>query len=217
MVGIDKQKAAVVLTGPPATRDLDSDVVRQLMQTGSTRIVCGGTTSKIVSNYTRSPVHVDLTTATTEIPPIARIEGLDLVTEGIVTLTRVRDMLAERAIETELAWLCGWSDSWYFSQREKIGSPPPSTAALREKTAEAGRTKALMDVMGLYGQLQRESKWAKLSGRAERQWQIARSTHPAGTIEVNKIVLAGRGLGLPRVPAQFNKQIMEALKEKGSG
>jgi hypothetical protein len=95
MVGIDKQKAAVVLTGPPATRDLDSDVVRQLMQTGATRIVCGGTTSKIVSNYTRSPVHVDLTTVTTEIPPIARIDGLDLVTEGIVTLTRVRDMLAD--------------------------------------------------------------------------------------------------------------------------
>jgi hypothetical protein len=38
--------------------------------------------------------------------------------------------------------------------------------------------------------------------------------HPAGTLEVNKIVLAGRGLGLPRVPAKFNKQINEALQEK---
>ncbi|MFC1919015.1 acyl-CoA dehydrogenase family protein [Chloroflexota bacterium] len=127
---------------------------------------------------------------------------------------KVRELLAERAIEMELAWLSGWSDAWYFSQREKIGSPPPSTAALRHKTMAADQTKTLMDAMGLYGQLQRESKYAKLNGQAEREWQIARSTHPAGTIEVNKIVLAGRGLGLPRIPAQFNKQIRESLKEK---
>ena len=72
----------------------------------------------------------------------------------------------------------------------------------------------MMDIMGLYGQLRTDSKWTKFKGSIERRWQIARSVHPAGTLEVNKIVLAGRGLGLPRVPAKFNKQINEALQEK---
>jgi hypothetical protein len=38
--------------------------------------------------------------------------------------------------------------------------------------------------------------------------------HYAGTLEAVKIVLAGRVLGLPRIPAKLNKTIMEALQEK---
>ena len=71
-----------------------------------------------------------------------------------------------------------------------------------------------MDTLGLFGQLQRNSKYAKFGGQAERGWQTSRSMHPAGTIEVNKIVLAGRGLGLPRIPAKFNKEIAKSLGEK---
>ena len=125
----------------------------------------------------------------------------------------VQDLLADRAIEQQINWLGGWCDTWYFNQRAKVGSPPPSTSALRAKVSSDDRAKQLMNALGLYGQLQRTSKYAKFNGQAERSWQISRSTHPAGTIEVNKIVLAGRGLGLPRVPAKFNKQIAEALEE----
>lgn len=128
---------------------------------------------------------------------------------------KVRDLLADRAIEMELTWLAGWSAAWYFSQRERLGSPPPEAIGLHNKTVAVDRAKALIDSLGLYGQLRVDSKWVKYDGRAERQWQVARSTHPAGTIEVNKIVLAGRGLGLPRIPAKFNKQITEALQGKG--
>ena len=125
----------------------------------------------------------------------------------------VQDLLADRAIEQQINWLGGWCDTWYFNQRAKVGSPPPSTSALRSKVFSDNRAKQLMNALGLYGQLQRTSKYAKFSGQAERSWQASRSTHPGGTVEVNKIVLAGRGLGLPRVPAKFNKQIAEALEE----
>ena len=125
----------------------------------------------------------------------------------------VQDLLADRIIEQQINWLGGWRDTWYFSQRAKVGSPPPSTSALRSKVSSDARAKQLMDALGLYGQLRRTSKYAKFNGQAGLRWESSRSTHPAGTIEVNKIVLAGRGLGLPRVPAKFNKQITEALGE----
>lgn len=126
----------------------------------------------------------------------------------------MRELLADRAIEWELSWLGGWRDCWFFSQRRRLGSPPPSTSAYRNKNESAPRAEALMDVLGLYGLLHRNSKYAKFGGEAERNWQVSRSAHPAGTIEVNKIVLAGRGLGLPRIPAKFNQEIAKSLTEK---
>lgn len=127
---------------------------------------------------------------------------------------QMRELLADRAIEWVLAYLGGWRDGWFFSQRRRLGSPPPSTSAYRGKVDAEPRAKALADTLGLFAQLQRGSKYAKFGGMGERAWQTSRSTHPAGTIEVNKIVLAGRGLGLPRVPAKFNKEIAKSLQER---
>ena len=125
----------------------------------------------------------------------------------------MRDILADRAIALEQSWLSGWFAAWHFSQRDKLGSPPAESWGLHSKAVSGERAKQLMDYMGLYGQLRPDSKYAKYDGIAERGWEMARSTHAQGSIEVNKIVLAGRGLGLPRVPAKFNKQIAEALEE----
>ena len=126
----------------------------------------------------------------------------------------MRDILADRAIALEQSWLSGWFAAWHFSQRGKLGSPPAESWGLHSKVTSADNAKAMMDLMGLYGQLKPDSKYAKYDGRAASGWEASRSTHPAGTIEVNKIVLAGRGLGLPRVPAKFNTQIREALEER---
>ncbi len=124
-----------------------------------------------------------------------------------------RDILAERAIEWQLNWLGGWRDSWFFNQRKRLGSPPPSTSNLRGKDAAAPRSEAFMDLLGLHGQLKRTSRHTKFAGTAESAWQSSRSMHPAGTIEIAKVVLAGRGLGLPRIPAKFNKDIAKSLTE----
>ncbi len=124
----------------------------------------------------------------------------------------VREMLADRAIGMQLTWLQGWFAAWHFSQRDKLGSPPPEAGGLHNKTVTNQRAEQLMNSFGLYGQLRRNSKSAKYDGVAAGSWEGSRSVHPAGTIEVNKIVLAGRGLGLPRVPAKFNKEIREAVE-----
>jgi hypothetical protein len=52
-------------------------------------IVCGGTTSSIVSKYLGKPIRPTLNFEVSDIPPIAELEGVDLVTEGVITVSRV--------------------------------------------------------------------------------------------------------------------------------
>ncbi|MBW2062704.1 MAG: acyl-CoA dehydrogenase family protein [Deltaproteobacteria bacterium] len=126
----------------------------------------------------------------------------------------VRRSVAQMAIDIEVQRLIAWHAVWWFSEREKLGPKPYDLSGFFTKIFSTQHPETMMNIMGLYGQLRTGSKWAKFAGKVERRWQIARSVHPAGTLEVNKIVLAGRGLGLPRVPAKFNKQIAKALGEK---
>jgi len=53
------------------------------------KIVCGGSTSKMVSNYLNKPIKIVSKSENEEIPAMASIEGIDLVTEGVITLCKV--------------------------------------------------------------------------------------------------------------------------------
>ncbi|MFC1886088.1 acyl-CoA dehydrogenase family protein [Thermodesulfobacteriota bacterium] len=125
-----------------------------------------------------------------------------------------RKSIALMAIELEIQRLIAWEGVWRHSKRKELGPKPYDLSGFYNKIINTEQPVRMMDIMGLYGQLRTGSKWAKFAGKIETRWQKARSVHPAGTLEVNKIVLAGRGLGLPRIPAKFNKQIAEALAEK---
>jgi hypothetical protein len=89
-----RKLTATVLTGPPAESDKDKAVVSRFIQRGGSLAVCGGTTAKIVAHHLGGkPLDVDLATMKPDVPPLARLEGVDLTTEGILTLTRANDML----------------------------------------------------------------------------------------------------------------------------
>lgn len=88
-----KKLTATVLTGPPVNNEQDEALVREFISRPGIHIVCGGTTAKIVSRHLGQPLDVDLRTMTEEVPPIASIKGIDLVSEGILTLTKVSDLL----------------------------------------------------------------------------------------------------------------------------
>lgn len=126
---------------------------------------------------------------------------------------QVRDTVAQMVVEAEINRLCGWHGQWFFSQREKLGPQPYNLGSLYAKTYSPPRSEAMMNIFGLYGQLQRGSEWVKYEGRVERGWQALRSTHPAGTLEINKVIIAERGLGLPRIPSKLREVIGEAVKE----
>lgn len=88
-----RKLTATVLTGPPKKKEQDEETVRKFISRPGTHIVCGGTTAKIVSRQLGQPLDVDLATMTEEVPPIASIKGIDLVSEGILTLTKVSGLL----------------------------------------------------------------------------------------------------------------------------
>jgi len=89
---------ATVLTGPPADKSADEAIVTKFRQCTGFLAVCGGTTAKIVARYLGGkPLEVDLATAKPDVPPLARVEGVDLTTEGILTLTKTNDLLQSGA------------------------------------------------------------------------------------------------------------------------
>jgi len=88
---------ATVLTGPPAKPDADEAVLAHFIKRGGLHAVCGGTTAKIVSRHLGQPLGVDLETMRPDVPPIAHMEHIDLVTEGILTLTRTNELLQNGA------------------------------------------------------------------------------------------------------------------------
>lgn len=82
-----------LFTGPPADSAHDGECVRQLLAEPGKKVVCGGTTAQIVSKISNCPLKVDLTCHDPYIPPIGYIDGIDLVTEGVLTLNAAADQL----------------------------------------------------------------------------------------------------------------------------
>ncbi|MGN0526325.1 MAG: SpoIIE family protein phosphatase [Acutalibacteraceae bacterium] len=78
-----------MLFGPPANRDDNDRMMSLFFSKEGKHIVCGGTTSSIVSKYLNKPLKATLNFEKSDVPPIAEIEGVDLVTEGVITVNKV--------------------------------------------------------------------------------------------------------------------------------
>jgi len=92
-----------VMTGAPFNRAHDSDLARMAEKTPGRKVICGGTTANIISRQLNRPIHIDMRQARdSRIPPSAKMEGFDLVTEGILTLGEVLRLLEEDIAPEEL-------------------------------------------------------------------------------------------------------------------
>lgn len=84
----------VVMVGPPVNKKDDETVMKRLMNATGQKIVCGGTTSQIAAKYLQTDVVPDTDTPMLDdVPPKAFIKGIDLVTEGQLTLQKVNFLL----------------------------------------------------------------------------------------------------------------------------
>ena len=91
-------KETMMMVGPPVNKEDDEVVARKLMSATGKKIVCGGTTSQIISRYLHEEIKMDdLLSFTGDVPPIARIKGIDLVTEGALTIGKALQYLEECA------------------------------------------------------------------------------------------------------------------------
>lgn len=78
-----------LVLGPPADPEDDNKMMSLFFSKEGKHIVCGGTTSSVAARYLGKECLPVLEFPDPEIPPIAKIEGVDLVTEGVVTINRV--------------------------------------------------------------------------------------------------------------------------------
>ena len=82
-------KRVDILTGAPLDRNRDTQVVEAFMATNGVKIVCGGTTAKILSRELKRPLKIEEEFYNPITPPYYMIDGIDLVTEGAVTLNQL--------------------------------------------------------------------------------------------------------------------------------
>lgn len=88
-IKIRKRAQVNVLFGPPSNPD-DAEKMNSLFfSKGGKHIVCGGTTSSLAAKYLNKPINTSIDYLDPEIPPTATIEGVDLVTEGVITMSKV--------------------------------------------------------------------------------------------------------------------------------
>jgi alkylation response protein AidB-like acyl-CoA dehydrogenase len=106
--------------------------------------------------------------------------------------------LAQMAVDLQVQELVTWHTIWWFTQRERLGPKPFDLSAFFLKKFNTKHNEIMMRTLGTYGQLKKGSRWAKMFGRIESQWQRMRTWHAGGTVEIYKVILASRGLGLPR-------------------
>jgi len=99
VVRIRKRVPMNLLFGPPFNRDDADRMMSLFFSKEGKHIICGGTTSTIAAKFLRKPLKASLNFERSDIPPIAEIEGVDLVTEGVITVNRVveyaKDYLGE--------------------------------------------------------------------------------------------------------------------------
>jgi len=89
------QRTATVWSGPPADRTQDKTALRRLLAEPGTRIICGDTTAQIAARLLKAELRPGPRPKSgwDEVPPWALLEGVDLVTEGLVTLGRARERM----------------------------------------------------------------------------------------------------------------------------
>lgn len=92
----------LVLTGPPVEEKNDPELARQFKNFSGKKVICGGTTANIISRELDLKMFVDIRRLHPLVPPPSNMEGAELVTEGIITLTKALEILesSENRIES---------------------------------------------------------------------------------------------------------------------
>lgn len=88
-----KPRRTLVLSGPPYAAARDQEFARLVETFDGRKIICGGTSAEIIARELSRPLRTPLLRGQSPFPPVSLMEGVDLVTEGILTLTEVQRIL----------------------------------------------------------------------------------------------------------------------------
>lgn len=101
VIRIRKREPMNILFGPPSNRDDANRMMSLFFSKEGKHIICGGTTSSIAAKYLNKPIKASLNFEKADVPPIAEIEGVDLVTEGVITVNKVLEYAKDYLGENE--------------------------------------------------------------------------------------------------------------------
>ena len=110
VVSIRKREPMNMLFGPPSNRDDADRMMSLFFSKEGKHIICGGTTSSIAAKFLHKPLKASLNFEMSEVPPIAEIEGVDLVTEGVITVNKVLEYAKDYLGENK------YYEHWCFKQ-----------------------------------------------------------------------------------------------------
>ena len=91
VVRVRKRSQVNLLIGPASSKDDDVKMLSLFFAKEGKHIVCGGSTSNMVAKYLKKPLVMNTEYMDKEVPPTSQIEGVDLVTEGVITINKVLD------------------------------------------------------------------------------------------------------------------------------
>ena len=108
-VRIRKREPMSLMIGPPSNSNDCEKMMSLFFSKEGKHIVCGGTTSSIAAKYLGKKLVPVLDYPDPDVPPIANVEGIDLVTEGIITINKVLEYAKDHLGENEQysKWSCG--------------------------------------------------------------------------------------------------------------
>ena len=102
VVKVRQREPMNILFGPPRNRDDCDRMMSLFFSKEGKHIICGGTTSSIAAKYLGKPIRASLNFVSGDVPPIAEIEGVDLVTEGVITINKVIEYAKDALGKNEL-------------------------------------------------------------------------------------------------------------------
>ena len=85
----------LVFTGPPYDSKRDAECAEYVRSFNGDKVVSGGTTSEIVSRVLGRELRMDMDDMNPDLPPVSYMDGIDLVTEGVFTLTKTASYLED--------------------------------------------------------------------------------------------------------------------------
>lgn len=105
-------KVVNVFTGPPLDVADDEQVISAFMQGPAKKVICGGTSANIAARILEKEIKTSFHYSDPDIPPTASIDGIDLVTEGVITMSRTLQLLRCYIAEANI-------DEKYFLELDK--------------------------------------------------------------------------------------------------
>jgi len=102
VVYLREPRKLLLCSGPPFEKEKDGELAEIVRNFEGKKILCGGTTASIIGHELNIPIKDSLNFDDPDLPPISYMEGIDLVTEGILTLCKVSELLDKYSMRTDL-------------------------------------------------------------------------------------------------------------------